>query len=181
MRAQLQATELKAYVPAKDFSPMNVRRASPGDEPVLRALRLEALTDAPEAFGSTYAREHARTTADWQRWMVPGVTLIVEDAGVPRGLVAGVPDRDDSAVVHLMAMWVHPLLRSRGAADALVAALLRWALDRGAQRMQLMVISSNERAQRFYARQGFRLTGDQATRERDGAVEIQMERPLVLS
>ena len=160
---------------------MKVRRASLGDEPVLRALRLEALTDAPEEFGSTHARELARTTADWQRWLAPGVTLILEEAGIPRGLVAGAPDRDDPAIVQLLAMWVHPLLRGTGAADALVAALLTWALDRGAHRVQLMVISSNQRAQRFYARHGFRPTGHQATRERDGAMELRMERPLVPS
>ena len=157
---------------------MNVRRAILGDEPVLRALRLEALLDAPEAFGSTYARELARTTADWQRWLAPGVTLILEEADIPRGLVAGAPDREDPAIVHLLAMWVHPLLRHTGAADALVAALLTWALERGAHRVQLMVISSNERAQRLYARHGFRPTGHQATRERDGAIELRMERPL---
>jgi ribosomal protein S18 acetylase RimI-like enzyme len=158
---------------------MKVRRASHGDEPVLRALRLEALTDAPEAFGSTYARELARTTADWQRWLAPGVTLILEEAGIPRGLVSGAPDRDDPAIVHLLAMWVHPLLRGTGAADALVATLLTWAIDRGAHRVQLMVTSSNQRAQRFYARHGFLPTGHQVTRERDGAIELRMERPLV--
>jgi ribosomal protein S18 acetylase RimI-like enzyme len=158
---------------------MNVRRAIPGDEPVLRALRLEALIDAPEAFGSTYARELARTTADWQRWLAPGITLILEEDGIARGLVAGVPDQEDTAVAHLMAMWVHPLLRGTGAADALVVELLTWALERGADRVQLMVISSNERAQRLYARHGFRRTGDQTQRERDGAIELRMERLLI--
>jgi hypothetical protein len=36
---------------------MIVRRAMAGDEPILRALRLEAMSDAPQAFGSTYDRE----------------------------------------------------------------------------------------------------------------------------
>jgi GNAT superfamily N-acetyltransferase len=157
---------------------MKIRRAKLGDEPMLRALRLEALTEAPEAFGSTYARELARTTADWQRWFEPGITMILEDGGIARGLIAGVPDREDPASVHLMAMWVHPLLRGSDGANTLVAALLTWARERSAQHMQLMVIASNERALRFYARHGFRPTGHQSTRERDGAIEIQMERDL---
>ena len=157
---------------------MNVRRALVGDEPVLRALRIEALDDAPEAFGSTIAREMARTTADWQRWLDPGVTLILEETGIPRGLVAGAADYEDPALAYLMAMWVHPLVRGTGAADALVTELLAWARESGAQRIQLMVVSSNERAQRLYARHGFRLTGDQVTRERDGAIELRMERQL---
>ena len=157
---------------------MNVRRAVIGDEPVLRALRLEALSDAPEAFGSTYAREVARTTADWQRWLAPGVTLVLEEAGIARGMVAGTADVNDPAIAHLQAMWVHPLLRGTGAADALVAALLAWATERGARSVQLQVIASNERAIQMYARHGFRPTGRQTTRERDGAIEIQMARPV---
>lgn len=42
---------------------VNVRAATLGDELVLRELRLQALTDAPEAFGSTYDCEVARTAA----------------------------------------------------------------------------------------------------------------------
>lgn len=154
---------------------MNVRRAILGDEPVLRALRLEALSEAPDAFGSTYARELARTTEDWQRWFAPGVVLILEEAGVARGLVAGAPDRENPTIAQLMAMWVHPLLRGTGAADALVVALRAWALEHGARQVQLMVISSNESARRLYARHGFRPTGHQAARERDGAIEMQMQ------
>lgn len=157
---------------------MTVRRAVLGDEPTLRSLRLEALSDAPDAFGSTYAREVARTTADWQRWLAPGVTLIFEQSGIARGLVAGMPDADDPAVTHLLAMWVHPSLRGTGAADALVDALLAWARERKAHRVRLMVIASNQRAQGLYLRYGFRLTGHQTVRERDGAIELQMERLL---
>jgi len=157
---------------------MNVRRAIVGDEAVLRSLRLEALADAPDAFGSTIERELARTTEDWRRWLAPGVTLILEEAGIPRGLVAGTPDPDDAGLVHLMAMWVHPLLRDTGASDALVASLLAWARERGDREMQVMIVSTNERARRLYARHGFRMTGHQSARPRNGAVELRMARAL---
>lgn len=52
------------------FRRTTVRRAAPGDAPTLRTLRLEALAEAPEAFASTYHRELARTTPDWQRSVV---------------------------------------------------------------------------------------------------------------
>jgi len=42
----------------------SLRRAVPGDEPILRELRLQALSEVPEAFGSTYERELARTPSD---------------------------------------------------------------------------------------------------------------------
>ena len=157
---------------------MIVRRAAPGDEPILRAVRLQALSDTPEAFGSTYDRELARTTADWQRWMSPGATFILDDAGGPKGIVAGMRDESDAAVVHLMSMWVDPALRGSGAAEALVASLLEWAETEGARQMRLAVIQTNDRARRFYERLGFRGNGRQGVRERDGAIEVEMERAV---
>jgi len=156
--------------------PLTVRRAAPGDEAILRSLRLEALTEAPEAFGSTYDREMARTPADWQRWLSPGVTFILEEAGTPRGLVAAVRDADDAGIVYLMAMWVHPALRGSGAADALVTEHLAWAHAAGARLVRLDVIATNNRARRLYERHGFRLTGQQTMRDADGRVELSMER-----
>jgi GNAT superfamily N-acetyltransferase len=157
---------------------MVVRRAAPGDEPILRGVRLQALSDTPEAFGSTYDRELARTTADWQRWMSPGATFILDDGGGAKGIVAGVRDESDAAVVHLMSMWVDPALRGSGAAEALVASLLAWADTEGARLMRLAVIQTNDRARRFYERLGFRDNGRQGVRERDGAIEVEMERAV---
>ena len=155
-----------------------VRRAASGDELILRALRLHALSEAPDAFGSTYARELARTPADWQRWLSPGATFIVDAEDDPKGLVAGMPDATDPEVVHLMAMWVHPECRGSGAADALIAAVVSWARESSARAIRLAVIQANDRARRCYERNGFRATGTQSVRERDAAVEIEMERLL---
>ena len=151
-----------------------VRRAVIGDEPVLRSLRLQALTDSPRSFSSTYERELARTTQDWQRWMAPGVTFILVAEGEPRGLVAGSCDQLNSSVVNLMAMWVHPDLRGIGAADALVSSVKTWAAEVGATQLGLNVVESNFPARRCYERTGFRATGRQGVVEKTGDVEIEM-------
>jgi ribosomal protein S18 acetylase RimI-like enzyme len=155
-----------------------VRRAVPGDESILRKLRLQALTDSPGAFGSTYERELARTTAEWQRWLAPGVTLLWSDAHEVHGMVAGMRDVADASVAHLMAMWVRPTVRGSGAADALVAALVKWAAAERFTRLRLDVMHDNPRAVRFYERCGFKLTGKQAVHERTGQVELQMDLPI---
>ena len=157
---------------------MGVRRATLGDEPILRAVRLEALSDTPDAFGSTYEREVARTTSDWQRWLSPGVTFILDEPEGTRGIVAGAHDAIDPAVVHLMAMWVHPAIRGSGAGNLLVAAVLSWAEAERARVVRLVVVLSNDRARRFYERNGFRPTGHEVVRERDRVIEVQMERLL---
>jgi hypothetical protein len=88
---------------------MNVRRLAANDGESLRSLRLQALSDAPQAFGSTYAREVERKTADWQAWLASGATFVVENpSGQAVGLAVGRSDPRDSAVVDLMSMWVHP-------------------------------------------------------------------------
>jgi len=155
-----------------------VRQAVPGDQSALRAVRLRALSDTPDAFGSTYAREVARTPADWERWLAPGATFLLEDSAGPKGLVAGLRDEADRTLVHLVSMWVDPELRGTGAAGELVHALLSWARSVAADEVRLLVIESNGRARRFYERLGFRLTGRETVRERDGAVELEMRAPV---
>lgn len=157
---------------------MIVRRAVVGDEPNLRELRLQALSDAPDAFGSTYERELGRTLWDWRRWLSPGVTFILEGPEGASGIVAGSRDAGDPTIVRLMAMWVHPSIRGSGAGDALVAAVFSWAQAESARVVQLDVVGRNLRARRFYERNGFRLTGRENVRERDGEIEVQMERAV---
>lgn len=151
-----------------------VRRAAIGDESVLKELRLQALTDSPRAFSSTYEREVARTTEDWRRWLAPAATFILEADGEPRGLVAGVPDPNDSSIIHLMAMWVHPDIRGTGAADTLIASVKAFAGEVGATQVRLKVVENNRRAKRCYERLGFRPTGRQSVLEKNGDVEIEM-------
>jgi len=93
-----------------------------------------------------------------------------------KGIVAAVRDATDPEVVHLMAMWVHPVIRGSGASDDLVAAVAVWAGSEAARVVRLDVMQANERARRFYARHGFRPTGHEEVRERDGKIEVRMER-----
>ncbi|HEY2433933.1 MAG TPA: GNAT family N-acetyltransferase [Vicinamibacterales bacterium] len=160
---------------------MTPRRAGIGDEAILRELRLRALTDAPDAFGSTYERELARTVEDWRRWLSPGATFVLDDGQVARGLVACARDATAPAVVNLMAMWVHPMMRGSGAADALVAEVIAWAHAEGARMVRLQVVQGNLRAQRVYERHAFRATGRTCVRERDGVIEVEMERVVETS
>lgn len=154
-----------------------VRRATHGDEPTIRSLRLEAMADAPEAFGSTYEREQARTAADWQRWIEPNPTFLFQlPDGQAFGIVAAAAERGELNVVQLMSMWVHPSARGTGAGDALVQAVVEWANDEQADELRVWVMQENTPAVHLYERNGFRPTGITGIRERDEAVEIEMLR-----
>ena len=153
--------------------PMQVRRAAPGDEPILRWLRLEAMADAPEAFGSTLERERARREDDWRQWIDPGPMWLLEDDHTPLGLSGlRVPAEGP---VEIVSVWVHEQARGSGAAAVLVQAAVDWAEAAG-RALVLRVTAGNDRALRFYERMGFELTGATEVRERDGAIEREMRR-----
>ena len=136
----------KSEAPNRMSVEQSVRRAVLGDEPILREVRLQALSDEPDAFGSTYEKEIARTTAEWQGWMSPGAAFILHEQQAARGMVAGLRDEADPSVVHLMAMWVHLKSRGSGGAAELVGAVIAWAQGQGAKRVRLKVIQGNDRA-----------------------------------
>jgi len=155
-----------------------IRRAATGDEAALRSLRIQALTDAPSAFGSTLERELARTPAEWTSWLSPNAIFFAETEGGAAGMAAGLRDAQAAGLVWLMAMWLHPDLRGSGAADRLVEAVLSWATEVGSERIRLDVVQNNDAAIRLYERHGFRRTGHAVTRARDGVTEMQMERAV---
>ena len=156
----------------------SVRRAVPGDEEIIRRVRLAALSDAPAAFESTFEREQTRTDAEWRTWIERGAVFVLERADCACGIAAGVPHTSEPAAVFLVSMWVAPAARGTGAGDQLVAAVLDWAAARGARAVYLHVTQGNARAQAFYLKNGFGSTGERLVRQRDGTIELEMRRPV---
>ena len=157
--------------------PAGVRRLRPEDHELIRAIRLRSLTLEPTAFGSTFDREAAFSDDDWRERLAPDASphfVTIDDSGAPTGMVVGALDAENPNVAHLFAMWVDPHARGSGAADALVAEVVRWAVAQGCAELQLRVTDGNERAERMYRRNGFERTGQWWFRERDGHVEIEL-------
>ncbi|HEX7037880.1 MAG TPA: GNAT family N-acetyltransferase [Pseudomonadales bacterium] len=131
--------------------------------PVYRALRLRALADAPDAFGSTYAAARQRPDSAWAQRLDhdPNVDLplTAEVGDTLGGLAWGHIDPADPATVHLYQMWVAPEHRGRGIGAALLARVVDWARERGARRVALAVTCGNSPARRLYERAGFRPVG----------------------
>jgi ribosomal protein S18 acetylase RimI-like enzyme len=141
---------------------IEMRLVGPEDWRVWRELRLAALAEAPDAFGSRLA--------DWQgegdreeRWRarlaVPGSrSFVALRLGEPVGMVGGVPGETDG-VVELVSMWVGREARGLGVGDRLVGAVAEWAAQVGAEALELAVRPGNERAIALYRRNGFTDTG----------------------
>jgi len=135
---------------------VTLRVLTPDEWPVFREIRLEALRDAPAAFGSTLA--------DWQgerdterRWRQRLTDVPFNAVAYVDGILAGVvsatqPNADGT---ELISMWVAPTERGTGVADALVNAVVGFARKLRVATISLDVMESNERARAFYTRQEF--------------------------
>lgn len=156
---------------------VEIRRLGPDDVDVLRDVRLRALTDAPEAFWTTYEREAAYGRDDWCRWLGMSALFVVAEDGTVRaeGIAGGMPDPGDPAAAFLISMWVASEHRGSGLADRLVSAVSAWAVEEGRPTVRLHVEEHQHRARRFYERVGFRPTGRRLRRERDDRWELEME------
>ncbi|SCE73780.1 Acetyltransferase (GNAT) family protein [Micromonospora coriariae] len=155
---------------------------APDDWHTWRELRLAALAEAPDAFGSRLA--------DWQgdgdreeRWRgrlsIPGShNLVASLNGRPVGMASGVPT-PDPLVAELISMWVHPEARGHKVGHQLVEAVADWARAGGADRLRLSVMPDNAAAKALYRRTGFSRTDELGDLLPDGVRREQvMLRPL---
>ena len=139
---------------------MRITRIGPEDAPRLRALRLRALRDAPDAFGSTYERAARTSLEEWEQAFSELATFVAVVDGADVGMVRGAEDRDDASAAWLISMWVAPTHRGQGIGDALVDAVTSWARAEGYARIRLDVADGNAPAVALYARKGFEATGE---------------------
>ena len=149
-----------------------------------RDLRLRALLDSPDAFGSTHEREAARTDADWRDGLAAGLAdvgqlpLVALSGETPIGLAWGRVDAHDPTVAHLFQVWVAPDRRGRGIGRLLTEAAIAWARDLGVRALRLGVTPSHPAALQLYRRAGFVDAGDPEPLRPGSSV---MCRPMELS
>lgn len=138
------------------MSGLEVVALGPDDWRRWRALRLAALADAPDAFGSTLAGTLAADTeACWRaRLTTVAHNLVVVRGGADVAMVSLALADDEPP--ELISLWVAPSARGDGAADAAVVAVLEVAAAARPDRpVVLSVYAGNAPATRLYARHGF--------------------------
>jgi GNAT superfamily N-acetyltransferase len=155
-----------------------VRETVLADWQALRDIRLQALRDAPYAFGSSYSREAAFEAAEWRKRATrDGSFLAFLPEVTPAGLAGGF--QEGPGTVELVAMFVRPQARGRGVGEALIDAVIGWARVRDATSVHLWVTETNQAALRLYERCGFTVTAERQPLPSDPALgEIGMTRPL---
>ncbi len=154
---------------------MIIRRLRPDEWAVFRDVRLRALADAPDAFGSTHAREVAQSDDEWQALVRSNERAIfIATAGGSVGLAIGAPQRGEAGAAGLFAMWVAPQSRGHGIGAALIDAVAKWARREGYQSISLGVETTNESAIALYSRWGFADTGERVPLRKDSDLMIRI-------
>lgn len=134
-------------------------------------MRLRALRDAPDAFGSTLEREEAFDESEWRRRVAPSPTWIATTGDVDVGIVSG-GRHDHTDVPWVYAMWVDPVARGTGIAEQLLDEVVGWARASGASALGLDVTDRMVRARRFYERFGFVASGETLPLPRDPTIQL---------
>ena len=147
-----------------------IRPLEQRDLPVFRTLRLQALRDHPDAFGSSFEEEEHD---DLSRLIgkPPNLTLggfvdgeVVGSAGLM--VPAKIKQRHKG---HIVGVYLVPKVRHSGLAAALMDVLITHARDSKLIVLTLTVTVGNESARRLYLNAGFTVYGVEPAGLRIGA------------
>lgn len=146
-----------------------IRQVDEDDWQTVRDVRLRALRESPEVFGSSLAREERFAESHWRMRLRTSATWVaLDDAGEPRGLASLVQEpgspEDDRHVVYL---WVAPEVRRQGLGWSLLDAAVRGGAAQGARTVSLWVVDDNGSAVDLFVRAGFARTGERHALLRD--------------
>jgi GNAT superfamily N-acetyltransferase len=158
-----------------------IHRGTAEDWAVYREIRLRMLTEAPDAYASSFAFEARFPEERWrERAANPLHFMAYAPDGRLAGTATGLPAADRT--VDVVAMYVDPRYRGQGCAERLLDEVAEAARERGARRLVLHVTDGNDAANRSYTRYGFVPTGRTWPMERRPELtEVELEFALTPS
>jgi len=133
-----------------------IRKLVAADVAAFRDLRLEALQTYPDAFGSTYETEISRPLSYFVERLQKNVILGGFDQGELVGMIgfyqqSGPKDRHKGVI---WGMYIKSRLQGGGLASALLDSVIELGKMQ-VEQIQLTVVTTNQRAIRFYEVSGF--------------------------
>ena len=104
-------------------STLSIRMCGVDDWADLRAIRLEALSDTPEAYGSTYEESVRQSDAQWKNAASTRLYYLAYRDGRVIGMVSGGFNDSYPGTRWLYGMYVTPSERGTGTAAVLVRSI----------------------------------------------------------
>jgi ribosomal protein S18 acetylase RimI-like enzyme len=139
---------------------MNVRKLVHDDFQAWKILRLEALQDAPEAFGSSFEEEKAWSDAQFMGIMKDNVIFgaFVENKLIGMAAFYCGCTNKTRHKSNLWGMYVQSAYRKQGCAGKLLDAVISHAKNH-AEQLLLTVVTTNESGVHLYRKFGFEIYG----------------------
>src|SRR5687767_7940329 len=144
------------------MSNVDIRVLREDDWQIYKSLRLRALQESPDSFGSTYLQEFEFSDDEWisrlskKTSMKKAFPLVAEASGNPSGLAWGQVHDHDTKTAYVYQMWVAPEARGLGIGRALLNHIISWAEDAGRDNVKLAVTTTNSAAFALYRSSGFK-------------------------
>lgn len=137
-----------------------VRRLTPDDAEIFRAIRLESLRNDPEAFAASYEFEEGLALNDFADRLKKDAIFGGFQDGELMGTAAFAALKSPKARHKgiLWGMYLREQARGSGLGQALVERVVDHAGSQ-VEQLQLTVVTSNQRALRFYKSLGFETYG----------------------
>jgi GNAT superfamily N-acetyltransferase len=145
----------------------------------MAAMKVRPRMDADaQAVSEFLARNHSSRVARRHRLLVPmdHPAFVAEtDDGRLAGVLTYVPD-EPNRVCEILTL--HTAEQWHGAGTALIDAIVRWASERGIERLWLITTNDNVEALRFYQRRGFQLAALHRGAVTESRARLKPELPL---
>ena len=156
-----------------------IKELSENDWRVYKAIRLRALAESPDSFGSTWEREASFTPVHWKSRLNAvseknsTIAVVATKNDMYIGLLSGVIQKSDSSRANLYQMWVDPTCRGLGVGTALIDEVRSWAVERDARKLLLSVTTVNIEAMSLYKSIGFVPVGSTEALRPDSTLQSQ--------
>ncbi len=144
-----------------------VVKLPPEDWRLYKQIRLESLTDAPQAFSSGYSESLQRPDSHWQGRLIDALAgekswlLFAKENDRITGMIGAFRPQDNPGVVEIISVYVTREKRGQGVASALMAAILAEVGLGGAFCIaRLAVTASQTAAVALYQKFGFQIVAE---------------------
>lgn len=148
------------------MSAIDIVELSVDDWAIYKWLRLNALKDSPDSFGSTFSKEAGYSDQFWASRLDPisrsgkVLPLMAVADGDPCGMAWGLVHDPRSTIGHVYQMWVKPESRGMGIGRRLLAFIISWAQESNLRSLELSVTTTNLTAVSLYYSMGFVPSGE---------------------
>ncbi|MEZ6044858.1 MAG: GNAT family N-acetyltransferase [Planctomycetaceae bacterium] len=164
---------------------IQIHRFTPEEWRIYKQLRLSALKEDPDAFGSRWEKWVLEPDSWWESQTLRAHDTLqnlirAEVNNAPAGLACGVIEEEDLHKAHVYQFWVDPCYRSQGVGKRMLDEIISWARQKNADSLELHVTCGDRPAARLYARAGFRVTGEPEP-IREGSIILEQTMELRLS